>query len=495
MVGRSRTEKLFNGLSTQTFITIIMGVLEITLFAIMSRLLSKTVFGYYAALMGIMNVFLSLSEAGLGAAVIQKKDISDGHVNTAFTMSLILGSSFSLIVFLFAPILAELVADNTLTKPLRIMSITLLLNSLNSIGNGLLLKKLQFKKAGIVTISSYFVSGVIGIIMALNGYGLYSIVAYVVLYPAFVCFMIYMLLIKIPQLTIVKKDAKSIISFGGWLTAGVIVNNLTHQLDKLLLSRWISVEVLGAYNRPAGFVSTISSKINGIFDTVLFPILSDIQNDRFKVPSVFVRAFSLLNALSVILASLFFFNSELIIRVFFGSNWMELVPVLRIVSISVIFNVDGRLVDCFFRSLAFVKTGFYIRLLSLFITLGSLFIGARYGIVGVAIGLVMANIITVIVKIVVLTIKIEIKILPIIKTWLRSLVSAVPQLLSGVLFLLLVPDGIVSEILFAFFFIVLSFVIMVGFPSLLGKEYKASLYPIIRKTINKIIFSMSKNDY
>ena len=73
MSNANKTNTLFKGLSTQTLITIIMGVLEITYFAIMSRLLTKSDFGYFAAISAVMAICMSLSDAGLGSAVIQKK--------------------------------------------------------------------------------------------------------------------------------------------------------------------------------------------------------------------------------------------------------------------------------------------------------------------------------------------------------------------------------------------------------------------------------------
>ena len=65
----------FKGVSIQTIITALMGVLEILVFAIMSRLLSKEDFGYFAALTGIMTICTSITEAGHGASIIQKKTV------------------------------------------------------------------------------------------------------------------------------------------------------------------------------------------------------------------------------------------------------------------------------------------------------------------------------------------------------------------------------------------------------------------------------------
>ena len=90
MANDNKTKTLFKGMSVQTLVTIVMGVLEITYFAIMSRLLTKSDFGYFAAIGGVMAICMSLSDAGLGSAVIQKKDASEKHVSTAFSLSCIM---------------------------------------------------------------------------------------------------------------------------------------------------------------------------------------------------------------------------------------------------------------------------------------------------------------------------------------------------------------------------------------------------------------------
>ena len=383
-------------------------------------------------------------------------------------------------------------ADKSLAMPMRIVSITLLLNSLNSIGNSILLKQLNFKRVGIISIVSYFVSGIIGVVLALKGFGLYSIVAYVVLYPLFVCLLLYSTSVKIPKLTINKNEVRSIVSFGGWLTAGVIVNNITHQLDKLLLSKWISVEALGSYNRPAGFVNNIASKINGIFDTVLFPILSDLQEDSCKVKDVFLRAINLLNSFSVILSALFFFNAELIITIFFGEKWIELVPILRIVSIGVIFNVNGRLVDCFFRSLALVKIGCFLRFVSAVITLVCLYIGAQFDIFGVAVSLVLANILNILTKVIVLAKKIRCNLGDLLISWSRAMIAVVPVAILGLIFMIWIPKNIFSEFVFVIIIFITILIEFIYFPQLIGREYYNRIHPVIIAQLTKY-FSQKKN--
>lgn len=462
-----------------------MGGLEILYFSIISRLLSKVDFGYFAAIMGVMSICMSLSEAGLGSAVIQKKDASKQHISSAFTLSIILGLICATALFLASPWIADLIADDTLVIPLRLMSSTIFLHSIISVGNAILYRNLNFKRIGFNSIIAYITSSCIAIAMAANGFGLYAVISAYIINSILLAILLYGFSVKIPSLGIDKKESKGIISFGGWLTAGVVLNNIGNQLDKLVLSKWLSVEALGSYNRPAGFVSSINTKIHSIFDTVLFPMLSDIQDDTKKVTNVFYRAVSLLNSFSVIFAAIFFFNAELIVTIFFGASWLDIVPIMQIGSIGVIFSIDHRLVDCFFRSLNYVKTGTQLRLIGVGLTLTSLYIGVQYGIIGVAWGILIANLILVLVKMITLAVKVKANIGSMFTTWLLAWKSAIIPIMVGGIYMVL-PHTIISNIVFALIFGTTIAIEFVFFPQLVGHEYQSSVYPYVEKIKNKI---------
>lgn len=485
-MGESKTTVLFRGMSIQTAVTITMGGLEILYFSIISRLLSKVDFGYFAAIMGVMSICMSLSEAGLGSAVIQKKDASKQHISSAFTLSIILGLICATALFLASPWIADLIADDTLVIPLRLMSSTIFLHSIISVGNAILYRNLNFKRIGFNSIIAYITSSCIAIAMAANGFGLYAVISAYIINSILLAILLYGFSVKIPSLGIDKKESKGIISFGGWLTAGVVLNNIGNQLDKLVLSKWLSVEALGSYNRPAGFVSSINTKIHSIFDTVLFPMLSDIQDDTKKVTNVFYRAVSLLNSFSVIFAAIFFFNAELIVTIFFGASWLDIVPIMQIGSIGVIFSIDHRLVDCFFRSLNYVKIGTRLRLLGVGVTLTSLYIGAQHGIIGVAWSILIANLILVLIKMITLAVKVKANIGSMFTTWLLAWKSAIIPIIVGGIYMFL-PHTIISNIVFALIFGITIAIEFAFFPQLVGQEYQSSVYPYVEKIKDKIL--------
>ena len=369
MPDRNNTEKVFRGLSSQAIVSIAYGVLSLVGFSFFSRILDKEDFGYYAAIGAILIIFQSLSEAGIGAAIIQKKDADKNYIDTAFTFSFILGFLFTILVIVFARPLAFLVSDEKIILPLKIMSVTLMLSSLSGVANAMFMRKLSFFKAGLFKILAYLLSVTIGVVMAIKGFGLYAIITYTVLNALFYTIILFVFADYFPKFRITRSETRSVFFFGGWITLSVIMRNLTQQIDKLLLSKLLSVSALGAYSRPSGFINSLSSQVGGIYDTILFPILSNIQDDVGKIKGAFLKSVKLLNVLAMLMAMIFIFNADLIITIFFGNQWIELIPVFQVMSIYFITGLNNRLFDVFLRSLALVKQYFYIRLISFFFVL------------------------------------------------------------------------------------------------------------------------------
>lgn len=486
MATSNKTEIFLKGISVTSIFTIAGGLLGVVYFAVMSRFLTKADFGYFAALTGIMTVVNAISDAGLGSAIIQKKNADNDFISTAFSLSLFLGVVSFLIIFFLAPILANAVADDFITTPLRIMSITLVFHSFISVANAQLYRSLKFRRIGTINFISNIINTSISVLLAIKGYGLYAMISYVTVGVIITTILLYTTSAKVPHILIRRKYIREIFSFGGWLTLSVICNKIATYIDRLVLPKMASVETLGAYTRPASFTNNITASLTEIMDKVLFPMLSDIQDSRTAAISVFYRAVELLNSFSVILACVFFFNAELIITLFFGSEWFELVPVLQVVSITTIFFIDTQLVDCFFRSLNFVKTGFFIRLFALFWNLFCIFWGVKYGVIGIAVSLTFANVSVIILKMFVLSNKIGAQWTIMLKKWVVSWRVAIPPIILGTIYLLFFNSSLISNIIFATIFALVILGEFIVFPRFVGNEYRNTIYPYIANIIGKV---------
>ncbi len=177
----SNTSKVVKGMSSQTIVTIVLGVVEIVSFSIMSRLLTQEDFGYYAAITAITAVFASFSETGIGAALVQQKELTKRYINNAFTISLLFGGFISLLLLLMADPLSRFVTDESMKTPLMLISVTLLLNCLTSINTSLMQRKLQFLRIGTIRLISLVITTVVAIWLAYKGFGYYAILTKAIL--------------------------------------------------------------------------------------------------------------------------------------------------------------------------------------------------------------------------------------------------------------------------------------------------------------------------
>lgn len=472
----SGTQKVVKGISSQTIVTIVLGVVEIVTFSIMSRLLTQKDFGYYAAIVAVASVFRALSETGIGSALVQKKKLDKGYINNAFSLCLLIGFVISGALCILSPWLANLVADETMTVPLRFFSATLLCGCLASINISLMQRQLQFIRIGLIELSAQIVTTVVAVLLALKGFGYYAILAKAVLRSIIVLVVSYFACNIRYSFVFDKKEYKNIFNFGGWLMFSSIFRNIANQADRFLISTLISVEALGVYTRPKEFIYTISEKINVIFDSVLFPILSTYQDDKSKLQSSFLSAFYYLNIIGMLVSLLFFCNSELLIRIFFGQEWLNIDVLFMVLSFYSVLLINGRMGDIFLRSLALTKQQFMFRVIQFILAIVFIIGGYRLGLVAIAMAIMISYTIITAIKLFYLAKKMELCAVEIIITMLKSyklLLCVIPfYMLCNYYLPHTLMGGVIQSVVI---FLVVGVLFLVT-PQLVGKKYKEEIY-------------------
>ena len=476
----SNTNKALKGMSSQTFVTILLGLVDVVSFSIMSRLLTQQDFGYYAALSAILMIFNSFAETGIGSAIIQKKNADQHFINNAFTLALCFGTVISALLFLLSDFLAAIVVDPSMGTPLKLMSLTILCHCMTSPYISMLQKKLKFLVVGYVQLGAWIITSIVAIVLAANGFGYYAIIAKTILGSILTLAIVAFVSKARFSIEWNKDIIKSIWGYSSWLMMSVVFRNFSQQADRLLMSRLLSVDLLGSYNRPKEFINQISSKFNKIFDTALFPVLSGIQDNIPSLQRAFKKSLYYMNLFSIVLTMTFFFNAELIIRIFFGEKWLNLTGVFQVLSLALIFNIDGRLADCYLRSLGLTKSQFNFRVVETFIKFGGVIIGAYFGIYGVAIAVVFANFIMIFIKVSYIAKHIELRggaiVKVIVNAW-QPLFVYMPVI--GLLFFIL-PHTLVGDIVITFSFVFLTIVMFIFCPMLVGKKYHEEVYAKVR---------------
>ena len=483
----SNTSKVLKGISSQTLVTIVLGIVEIVSFSLMSRLLTKEDFGYYAAITAITAVFSTFSETGIGTSIVQQKELSKRFVNNAFTINLLFGAFLSLLLLVLAGPLSRFVADESMRVPLMLISGTLLLHCLTSVSKSIIHRRRQFLTLGVINLISLVITTGLAVWLAYLGFGYYAILAKAIL-GSIITFILSWILCRTKfSFALDGQTFKKIFSFSGWLMASSLFRNLSHQIDRLLMPRLLSVSALGAYNRPKDFVEQISTKLNGIFDTALFPVLSGIQDNKRAMKSSFNRSMFLMNMFALLLTMAFMFNSGLLIRVFFGEKWLDLQSVMFVISCSLLFNINGRLADCFLRSLGMTKQQFFFRVFEFVLKTVGVLIGFKWGILGVATSVVITNVIAKLVKIIYIGGKVDTEPKRVMNNIFTSWRYAIVMLPICLVSYFLLPRTLGGEIAMAVIFCLTTAVIFLFMPKLVGKQYEEEVYLKVISFSKKIL--------
>lgn len=482
---RSNTQKTLRGLYSQTLVTGLMGVLELLVFSIMSRLLTKQEFGYYAIIMSIIMIFRSLAEAGVGASVIQKKGVDSEYLNTAYSLAIVLGLMLTCIIMACSGFLSDIVADGVIRIPLMLLALTILPYSLNSVYRGLFMRKLHFMRFGIFQVLAFSASQTAAIVMAIFGFGLYAIAIGNVLN---IVLQNIILRCSIPvalRFSLSKNRVFDILSYGGWLTLSKLMGTVCAQIDKFLISRWMSMADLGGFYRTRSLIDTADSQLGSIFDVTLFPILSGIQDDKAAIQNAYKKGLCLGCVFFSLLFICFFFNAKLIILLFMGEKWQDQILLFRILALSMLFYAFSRFADCFIRSLALVKFAFFDKFSYCLLLIPCLYIGKDYGMVGVAVSAVSVNLISAVLKTVYICYKIDVACRMIMKEVFRGLMANIILFLFGCIYLLLFEQSYVNSIGFAIIFALSVFFLFTFCPGWVGKPYKEEVYPVIMKILRR----------
>ena len=482
----SNDKSVLKGLKSQTIVTILIGIVDIVSFSIMSRILTQIDFGYFASMMAITTVFYSLADTGIGAALVQRKELNNAFIDNAFTLSFIIGVSLTTILYLSSGWLSGLIADATMKKPLQILSITLLLYCISSVDLSLLQRDMKFYHIGCVRLLSSVITTIVAVSLALLDWGYYAILTKSVLDSVITTFVALFLTKRKCVFSLNKSICCQIINFSGWLMLSAFFRNISYQIDRLLMPRLFSIHALGMYSRPKDFINTIANQSGRIFDMVLFPVLSDIQAEKNELKESYKTSLYFINLFTIVIATALAFNSELLIRVFFGEKWLNINNLVIILSFSFVFVMNGKISDVFLRAIGKTKLQFYFRVLQSILSTILIMVGSVFSVEALALGFVLSLWIVVFAKLVYLSAYIQYSLkesIIISVTSFRLLLVILPLYLVLTMFL---SHTLIGNFIKLFVYIVVVVGIFVGFPKFIGEYYSLRVHKVLMDKINNI---------
>lgn len=324
----------FRGIIWNTIEKILVKGSSFIITVILARLLTPEDYG----IIGMLAIFIALSnvfiESGFSKALIQKKDVNDDDFNTAFITNLGVAVLVYIALFFSAPLIARFYNVPQLILISRVLFINLILVSCNIVQNAILTRAVDFKSIAKINFIGVLVGGLAGIVSAYLGANVWALVIQT-LATSVTRMMVFPLFSRwYPKLKFSVVSFKALFGFGSKLlvsgSMAVVVNNIS----TICIGKFYSQAQLGFYTRAVQFSEIISTIINDVVGTVSYPVLSNLQESKDEMLSMYKRSLLYTAMLTFPILILTALLAEPLVLVLLTEKWLPCVALLQILCLA-----------------------------------------------------------------------------------------------------------------------------------------------------------------
>lgn len=360
---------------------------------ILARLLDPKEFGLIAMITVFIGIGNALLNAGLGSSLIRSKEVDEEDYATVFYFNLVVSILIYLITFVSAPYISLFYEQPILTSLIRWLSLTFIINAFAIIQQTRLTKKMDFKTQTIVAIPSLIIGGIVGVFMAYQNYGVWSLIAFNLVKTIANTTQLWLYSKWKPLWVFNKEKFKFHFNFGYKLTLSSVLDTVFTNMYVIVIGKFFPIVQVGYYERANSLQMYPVGVISAVMGKVTYPLFAQIQDDNTRLKSVYKKILKLnifILAPVLIIAGVL---AEPLFRFLFTEKWLPAVPYFQILLITGILypihafnlnilNVKGRS-DLFLR----------LEILKKIIMIIVILISIKFGILGLIYGSVLTSVI------------------------------------------------------------------------------------------------------
>lgn len=282
-------QKTIKGLAWNTIQNFTNHGVEFLLMLFMARLLGPKEYG----LIGLTTIFMAISatfvNCGFSNALIRKKDCTNDDYSTVFLFNLFVSIVCYLILYITAPYIGNFYNEPVLCPILRILGLVLITQAFSSVQNTLLSKNIDFKKKAKITVSKNIISGLIGLLFAFLGYGVWALVIQSLTASILFSIMLWSTTEWYPNMHFSRKSFKELFGYGSKLLISSLINTTYGQIYPIVIGKFFSATTLGNFSRARHWAQLGSRNLTGILQNVTFPVLAKVQDDDKRLENIYRR--------------------------------------------------------------------------------------------------------------------------------------------------------------------------------------------------------------
>ncbi len=303
--------------------------INFVLMIVLASLLDPTDFGLLGMVAVITGFIGYFSEFGFIASMVQKKDVDELDCNTVYWTSIAFAFVLYGLVYLAAPAVSLFYGDDRLTPITRVVFLGFIFKPWGYIHFILETKELNYSKIAIAELIAVLVSGAAALVMALLGYGVWSLVAQNVIKDLARAIALNLIISWRPRFLFSFERFRLHFVTGMHFTANNLIKFSIENFDYLLVGKLLGPAALGIYTLAFRLARYFLEKVWHIFGNMLFPAFSKLQTEPEKLKKGLVQV-AVLGGFLVVPYLLFIaFGIDYLIPLL-GEKWIPTAPVIRI---------------------------------------------------------------------------------------------------------------------------------------------------------------------
>ena len=366
------------------FITIVTQI-------ILARLLNPEDFG----LVAIVSVFLAIVNVfvlgGPSSALIQRIDTDELDYSSMFWINLIVSTLLYVILFIFSPHIAIFFKQPELKYVFRILGISIIIYSVNSIQRAYISKNMLFRYHFFSTIIGKILSGLIGVSLAIFNYGIWALVFQSLTFVLFETIILWIRLDWKPKLIFSYERLINLFPYTFRVSLMSFIESISEQFRKIVIGRIASTSQLAFYDKgfivPSNIVTNVSSSLR----EVMFPLLSNYQKRMESILIICRRWISVFSYLILPILIFIIAAAESIVIILFTEKWLPMIPFLRLACISYFAWIIEVPVRETIKSMGFADIVLRLQVIKTIIAILLLFLFLPLGIKGIALSSVFSS--------------------------------------------------------------------------------------------------------
>lgn len=288
---------------------------------VLARLLSPDEYGLIGICLIFTTVLNGIVDSGFSNALIRKKEVTEEDYNTMFMTNMAISIVLYFLLFIGAPLVSGFFHRNELTDLIRVTGLILFINALSITQVTILTKKIDFKSKTSASIASAILSGILGIAMALYGFGVWALVCQIVSKQLFYTLSLWFINRWYPTFQFSLNSFNYMWGFGWKLLVSGLLNNIWNQLYQVVVGKFYSPSTLGQYTRSRQFASLFSDNFTTIIQRVSYPALANIQDNKEQLLLAYKKIIKMTMFITVLVMFTLGAISEPLIHWLLGEKW------------------------------------------------------------------------------------------------------------------------------------------------------------------------------